>query len=271
MEGFNTEEVDDYDQSPTYAGLVKLLAKPGLDEQAKNVALHGSINRPLEGVERPTLMGLVQMRDSLDYRMSQVMGAATAYKSFWELDMPDCEEVDINAYSGPNVPRSFDLVCEYALFDEPATLQGHSYAKGLKYIACCIAEAGWNQAEATAKLDSLVKYKEAVVRASGIPKVYGMSRLLSTINTKIFKYEWEIRQELKTISQRTKRRIRAMSPGKSDTPRQKGLPGEWIEDTATADMARLGLCGAGPSSPGPSYSGPSSPSSSRGGAEPSSQ
>lgn len=140
-------------------GLAYLASNPGFDEKAKNIALHGSINRLLKDAERPTLMELVEMRDSIDYRMSQVMGAVTAYKRFWVLNMPDCEEVDVDAYVGPNVRRAFALVCKYALFDEPATLQGQPYIKGLKYIACCIAEAGWSHAEATAKLDALVKCK----------------------------------------------------------------------------------------------------------------
>ncbi|KAL5346090.1 hypothetical protein ACLOAV_009121 [Pseudogymnoascus australis] len=70
-------------------GLTYMASYPGLDERAKNIALHGSINRLLEDNERPTLMELVEMRDSLDYRMSKIMGAATAYKKFWDLDMPD--------------------------------------------------------------------------------------------------------------------------------------------------------------------------------------
>ncbi|KFY69518.1 hypothetical protein V498_10458, partial [Pseudogymnoascus sp. VKM F-4517 (FW-2822)] len=140
-------------------GLTYMASYPGLDERAKNIALHGSINRLLEDNERPTLMELVEMRDSIDYRMRKIMGAATAYKKFWDLDMPDCEKVDVDAYVGSNVRRAFALVGKYALFDEPARLQGHTYVKGLKYIACCIAETGWSYAEATAKLDSLVKYK----------------------------------------------------------------------------------------------------------------
>lgn len=104
-------------------------------------------------------MGLVQIQVSLNYRMNQIMGAATAYKDLWELDMPDCENVNVDAYCGQNVQRAFFLVCKHDLFDEPARLQGHRYAKGLMYIACCIAEAGWDIAEAEAKLNTLVRYK----------------------------------------------------------------------------------------------------------------
>ncbi|KAL5346086.1 hypothetical protein ACLOAV_009117 [Pseudogymnoascus australis] len=130
-------------------------SKPMNDSSARNISLHDSINRLLDG-EQPTFDDLIIMRESIDYRMSQVMGAATMYKNFWDIDMPDCHEVDVEAlFIGTDI---FDLVCGFDLFDKPSALQGYIYVKGYKYIACCIDRAGWDYYEAVAKLKMLLQY-----------------------------------------------------------------------------------------------------------------
>jgi hypothetical protein len=79
------------------------------------------------------------------------------YKNFWGIDIPDCHQLDVDA--GGWSPEAFRWACRYALFDEPGCLQGHRYVKGSMHMAYCITEAGWDQAEAEAKLDALVQYK----------------------------------------------------------------------------------------------------------------
>lgn len=102
------------------------------------------------------------MRESIDYRMNQIMGTATRYKNEWGLDIQDCRFFDKDSYINKglqNYANMFSLVCKYPLFDEPAELQGRPYVKGKKYITACILEAGWNPDQAADKLDGLVKYK----------------------------------------------------------------------------------------------------------------
>ncbi|ELR02621.1 hypothetical protein VC83_04090 [Pseudogymnoascus destructans] len=130
---------------------------------AKNIPFHGSIIGLFRDICEPlSFNALVLMRKSIDYHMNQVMGAATMYKNFWDIDMPDCRQVDVEAYIYDRnlIDAFFHLVCRYALFDEPNRFQGHRYVKGYnKYIAGCIDHAGWDLAKAEAKLDALVQCK----------------------------------------------------------------------------------------------------------------
>ncbi|KFZ13106.1 hypothetical protein V502_06771 [Pseudogymnoascus sp. VKM F-4520 (FW-2644)] len=92
---------------------IYMASKPMNDSGAKNVALHGSIIRLFNGISRqPTYDDLIVMREALDYRMNQVMGVATTYKNFWDLDMPDCHKFDVEAnFFGRNIIDAFDWVC----------------------------------------------------------------------------------------------------------------------------------------------------------------
>ncbi|OBT74030.1 hypothetical protein VF21_07809 [Pseudogymnoascus sp. 05NY08] len=179
---------------------VYMASWPMNDSGAKNIPLHGSIISLFRGIRKaPSFNSLVEMRKSIDYRMNQVMGAATMYKNFWDIDMPDCHEVNVERAAWSS--EAFHLVCGYALFDEPDRLQGHSYVKGKKYIACCIYHAGWDLTEAKAKLDALVQYKEAGVFDSGISNIEGTSRIRPMIPKIMSTHEGQIREELEKIAQ----------------------------------------------------------------------
>ncbi|KFZ01424.1 hypothetical protein V501_10013 [Pseudogymnoascus sp. VKM F-4519 (FW-2642)] len=169
--------------------------------------LFRDINEPI------SFNALVVMRKSIDYRMNQVMGAATMYKNFWDIDIPDCHQLDVD--SGGWSSEAFRWACGYALFDEPGSLQGHRYVKGSMYMAYCITEAGWDQAEAEAKLDTLVQYKEAGVFGSGISNIEGTSRIRAMIPRIMSSYERPIREELEKIAQYMKLRVQMVSSTQS--------------------------------------------------------
>ncbi|OBT42840.1 hypothetical protein VE00_08160 [Pseudogymnoascus sp. WSF 3629] len=315
MEGYNTDEVDDYDKSPTYAGLIKVIrdavhdvdlrktnvdaenmvsihqpmlssdhdeseteyeertglalnmfedkwlqpkaaagprpepsggehqfglgeevfshnqlklaikregqryldSKPGIDSAANNIGLHGAISRLLKDTSNPDLEDLVEMRESIDYRMNQIMGTATRYKNEWGLDIQDCRFFDKDSYINKglqNYANMFSLVCKYPLFDEPAELQGRPYVKGKKYITACILEAGWNPDQAADKLDGLVKYKnqqDLEALSSGVTKVESTNEVMATLRRIFAVSERPIREELKKISESTNLRIRLES------------------------------------------------------------
>ncbi|KFY70057.1 hypothetical protein V499_09510 [Pseudogymnoascus sp. VKM F-103] len=186
---------------------------PMNDRAAKNIPLHGSIISLFRGIsEPPCFNSLVVMRKSIDYRMNQVMGAATMYKNFWGIDIPDCHQLDVDA--GGWSPEAFRWACRYALFDEPGCLQGHRYVKRSMYMAYCITEAGWDQAEAEAKLDALVQYKAGVFR-SGISNIQGTSRIRAMIPKIMSTHERPIREELEKIAQYMKLRVQMASSTQS--------------------------------------------------------
>lgn len=169
------------------------------------------------------------MRKSIDYRMNQVMGAATTYKDFWGVDVPDCHQLDVDA--GGWSSKAFGWACRYALFDEPGRLQGHRYVKGSMYIAYCITKAGWDQAEAEAKLDKLVKYKGGMpcyvlsvysikkltpisvagIFRTGISNIEGASRIRAMIPRIMSTHERQIREELEKIAQYMELRVQMVS------------------------------------------------------------
>ncbi|OBT96684.1 hypothetical protein VE01_04191 [Pseudogymnoascus verrucosus] len=187
---------------------------PMNDRAAKNIPLHGSIIGLLRDINDPiSFNALVVMRKSIEYRMNQVMGAATMYKDFWGIDVPDCHQVNVDA--GGWSAEAFRWACRYALFDEPGSLQGHRYVKGSMYMAYCITEAGWDQAEAEAKLDTLVQYKEAGVFGSGISNIEGTSRIRAMIPKIMSTHERPIREELEKIAQYMKLRVQMASSTQS--------------------------------------------------------
>ncbi|OBT85845.1 hypothetical protein VE02_06054 [Pseudogymnoascus sp. 03VT05] len=185
---------------------VYMASWPMNDRAAKNTALHGSIISLFRDISEPlSFNALVVMRKSIDYRMNQVMGAATMYKNFWDIDAPDCHQVDVEGAAWSS--EAFRWAFQYALFDEPGRLQGHRYVKGSMYIAYCITEAGWDQAEAEAKLDTLMQYKVAGVCDSGISNIEGASRIRPMIPKIMSTHKRQIREELEKIAQYMKLRV----------------------------------------------------------------
>ena len=139
---------------------------PGRDELGSNTGLHSRISILLKQREKLSAWRLSYTRDQIDYRMNQVMVAATLYKGYLGLSSIDCQKFDFDTFRGESTPplmekwlEAFDLVDNYPLFDMPSGTQGHYYPKGRQYLAACIAEAGWSREHAEAKLDELVKYK----------------------------------------------------------------------------------------------------------------
>ncbi|OBT74064.1 hypothetical protein VF21_07810 [Pseudogymnoascus sp. 05NY08] len=278
MEGYSADEVDGYDESPTYAGLMKVIrdavhdvdprpespggehqsglggkvfshyhlklavkkegqryldSNPGIDSAAGNIGLHGAISSLLKDTSNPDIEDLVEMRDSIDYRMNQIMGAATRYKNEWGLDIRDCHFTDVDGYINKGLQieaNMFSLVCKYPLFDEPTELQGRPYIKGKHYITSCILEAGWNPDQAADKLDQLVKYKnkqDLAALRSGVTEAESTNTVMATLRRIFAVSEVPIREELEKISQCTNLRIR--SELFSQSPRE-GTPENSDED-----------------------------------------
>ncbi|KFY49682.1 hypothetical protein V496_09865 [Pseudogymnoascus sp. VKM F-4515 (FW-2607)] len=197
-------------------------SKPMNDSSARNISLHDSINRLLDG-EQPIFDDLIIMRESIDYRMNQVMGAATMYNNFWDIDMPDCHEVDVEALfiSTKIIKFAFDLVCRFDLFDKPSAFQGYIYVKRHKYIACCINRAGWDYDEAVAKLEMLLRYGVKWYYRTTIPIAGGTSRVTAMARRIMSDYEDVIRVELEKTPPCMKLKILTLS-SKSNPPR-KGI------------------------------------------------
>ena len=139
---------------------------PGKDERASNTGLHGRISTLLKQREKLSVWQLSYIRDQIDYRMNQVMVAATLYRDYLGLSSIDCQKFNFDTFRGDSPltlmekwVEAFDLLGSYPLFDKPCGSQGRSYHKGRQYLAACIAEAGWSREYAEARLDELVKYK----------------------------------------------------------------------------------------------------------------
>ncbi|RFU34779.1 hypothetical protein B7463_g1573, partial [Scytalidium lignicola] len=198
---------------------------PGPDNTAKNVPLHGAIHGILKLNERPEMLKLADWHMQIEYRMNQIMVAATLYKEYLEIQMPDCQRWDSTRYplwgEQPWI-QVYELVRTYPLFDRPPT--GHMFMKGYEYIAACIVTAGWSRQQAVAKLDSLVKYRNNKVPGSGVSIVPGTSTVMYNIEKRELLRTPTIRQSLRTISQATSKRLRSMSPVKH---RRGTIPSEW--------------------------------------------
>jgi hypothetical protein len=137
-----------------------LKSYPGDDSLSKNTSLHGRIYALLSEKRDFMPIELECIREEVDYRMNQVMAAATVYKNYLGIEFDDCHEVDVWTCSRTDLSvKWLGFVNRYPLFDESAGLQGHSYGKGELYIAACLTKAGWDDAVAESKLDELVKYK----------------------------------------------------------------------------------------------------------------
>ncbi|KFY30099.1 hypothetical protein V494_08271 [Pseudogymnoascus sp. VKM F-4513 (FW-928)] len=197
---------------------------PMNDSAAKNIPLHNSITSLFGQNPRPSYFSTFEgMIEGIDHRMNQIMGAATRYKDFWALDMPDCHQVDVDAvyFRGSGID-SFSLVVGYGLFDGPSERQNHSYIKGCYYIALCIDRAGWDLPEATAKLDALILYKTPCCFPNGVSNIEGTSRVKAMAQWIMHAHARTIRTELQKISRCTGLRIRRASSS-SQTPEKSLL------------------------------------------------
>lgn len=207
---------------------------PMNDRAGKNIPLHGSIIGLFRDINEPiSFNALVVMRKSIDYRMNQVMGAATMYKDFWGIDVPDCHQVNVDV--GGWSPEAFRWACRYALFDEPGSLQGHRYVKGSMYIAYCKTEAGWDQLKRKlnlmlwcntkvgypvtfshfALMKKLTLISEAGVFRSGISNIEGTSRIRAMMPRIMSTHERPIQEELDKIAQYMDLRVQMVSSTQS--------------------------------------------------------
>lgn len=139
-------------------GMAYLNSHPGDDSIAKNISLHNGMLLIIEGNQRPHIKELGYLLKQINYRMNQIMGAATAYKNFLGVEYPDCHEVSVHNHPATGTSKwiaAYELVEQYPLFDSPST--GHDYSKGDLYMVACILAAGWTKDEARSKIEGLVK------------------------------------------------------------------------------------------------------------------
>ncbi|KFY19359.1 hypothetical protein V493_07995 [Pseudogymnoascus sp. VKM F-4281 (FW-2241)] len=168
-----------------------LNSKLRIHETAKDTSLHGSIRQIFRGTRSDYGYGYV--RSGVDHRINHIMGTATLYKDFLDIDYPSCHEMDVNEFRCVNdIGRRFDiedLLATYPLFN---LTNHHGYYKGREYLAQCISRQSWSKSEreTRARLDNLVKYADLrlpgsgvlKVPNSGVPGLKGASQILETIN-----------------------------------------------------------------------------------------
>ncbi|KAI9741433.1 MAG: hypothetical protein M1818_004239 [Claussenomyces sp. TS43310] len=118
-------------------GRLYLESKPGDSSKGKNLSLHNSLNLFLDGRTTPSVSELVYLQAQIDYRLNQVMAAATMYKNFLDLNLADCHMVEMDKYPKSGTSRwiaALELVETYPLSDKPCR-QSHEYSKGDEYLA----------------------------------------------------------------------------------------------------------------------------------------
>ncbi|MCJ1246590.1 hypothetical protein MMC30_003799 [Trapelia coarctata] len=177
-------------------------------------------NHEVESLCRRLVLGqsmsdgdLELLAGTIRYRMEHVMGRATMYKDHLEVSFVDCSAFDNDEYQGRlnNDPKKAfkwsqidGVVSHEQLFDEPEVHEGLVFEKGNEYVVAMLTESGWN--------------RERVEEA--VKELARMSVLLSAAYRTQRKYEFgraaSVREKLKAIVQRTKGRLRSLSPSKHE-------------------------------------------------------
>lgn len=218
-------------------------------DYATDIALHNSLRSILNGTKKGEL---VDLRYGADHRINEIMGTATLYKDYLGIEYPDCHKVDTGRIFKTGY-RIESLIGTYPLFNSRG-YYGHPYLKGKTYLAHCISTQEWSKSESEtiAKLDSLVKYRDAPTcplyewgecidpkyPRSGVPNIKGTSRLMETISQFRLSRDDRIRDTIWNIGQVTDRRVRSLS---SNTCRRKHLTDNEADQDVTAGTGKLSL------------------------------
>ncbi|KFY90863.1 hypothetical protein V498_05792 [Pseudogymnoascus sp. VKM F-4517 (FW-2822)] len=82
-------------------------SKLRVHDRATDTNLHGPLHHVLRGNKDRS--GLGYLRSRVNYRVNQIMGTATLYKDFLDIDYPGCHEVDVEKFrpklQGPGILR----------------------------------------------------------------------------------------------------------------------------------------------------------------------
>ncbi|OBT63976.1 hypothetical protein VE03_06003 [Pseudogymnoascus sp. 23342-1-I1] len=208
---------------------------------ASDLGLNNYLRSILNGTKES---GLGHLRGGVDHRINEIMGTATLYKDFLGIDYPDCHEVEVERLFRTGYPHIESLIRTYPLFNKH--YYGRPYYKGRTYLAQCIATQEWSESKVIAKLDSLVKYRDAPTcplydyathvdpkySHSGVPSVKGASRVMETISRLRLSENEHIRLTIWKLGQITDRRVRSLS---SNTCRRKHLPDDVVEEDVTVE------------------------------------
>lgn len=112
--------------------------------------------------------------------MNRIMNAATVYKNILGIpDMSDCMDTDPRSsqWIRKGIDEMWKLVIhKYELFDKPDCCEGYPFSKGSRLFIACMLHTGWDIDTATAKLDSLLTYRDINRKIRGISKVPNTSR-----------------------------------------------------------------------------------------------
>ncbi|KFY05780.1 hypothetical protein V492_08302 [Pseudogymnoascus sp. VKM F-4246] len=218
-------------------------------DMASDNGLHNPLRSTLDGTR---IGNLEHQRRGVDHRVNQIMGTATLYRDFLDIDYPGCHKVEVDRFRCGHYKRCFDikgLIGTYPLFngryDRP-------YDKGDKYLALCISTQAWSQSqsETIAVLDSLVKYRGPITCPlyrwpggvdpkyphSGVPNVKGISTIMENVIRLQLSKDGQIRLALWKIGQITGCKINSHP---ITACRRKHLPRNSAGEDATARSWKL--------------------------------
>ena len=146
---------------------------PGDNSAAKNIYTHRLCNTLLTGGELDA-SDLEALAGHLQYRL-MIMACATDYKYRLGLEADDCEKYDymphhIQIHKDPKRKKLYQAnriaLRDFELFDVPANHEGHSYAKGISYLAAIMAEAEWELETVVKALTELAKLRGELTKLS---------------------------------------------------------------------------------------------------------
>ncbi|KFY30563.1 hypothetical protein V494_08117 [Pseudogymnoascus sp. VKM F-4513 (FW-928)] len=216
---------------------------------ASDNGLHGSLHSVLEGT-KITYSG--HLRRAVDHRVNQIMGTATLYRDFLDIDHPGCHEVEVETFRCDN-NRHYEiesLIHTYPLFN--LRYYGRPYYKAGEYLSQCIANQPWSKSrsETIAVLDSLVKYRGPITCPlyrwqggvdpkyphSGVPNIKGTSQIMENIIRLQLSRDGQIRLALWKIGQITNCKINSLP---INACRRKHLPRSSAGEDATARSWKL--------------------------------
>lgn len=103
---------------------------------ASDMGLHNYLRSILNGTRKGSLGHL---RCGVDHRVNQIMGTATLYKDFLDIDYPGCHEVEVERFRCDDSTRCGEiesLISTYPLFN---LRYDRPYYKGGEYLAQCIS------------------------------------------------------------------------------------------------------------------------------------
>ncbi|OBT49982.1 hypothetical protein VE04_10062 [Pseudogymnoascus sp. 24MN13] len=222
-------------------------------DTASDLGLNNFLRNVIKGTREH---GPEHLRCGVDHRVNQIMGTATLYKDFLDIDYPDCHEVEVHRFWCDDYKRYREikaLISTYPLFN---VRYHRPFYKGGEYLAQSISTQEWSESESEtiAKLDSLVKYRGPITCplfawpggidtkyvTSGVPNVKNASRILETVNHFQLSRDERIRVLVWKLGQITDRKIRSLP---TNSCRRKRLPGNLAKEGVTTGIGKLSLEG----------------------------